>query len=91
MPEPTSAGVAAPSASGLLAQRSAVRVSRRAARGAFWRMLGLVYPHRRAMAAGVLLGLGVALTYAASLGGMLPLLKVVVEQENLHAYLLEHA
>jgi ABC-type multidrug transport system fused ATPase/permease subunit len=46
-------------------------------------MLGLVYPHRRAMAWGMILGLGVALTYAASLGGLLPILKVIVSTESL--------
>lgn len=60
-------------------------------RAAFFRMLGLVRPHRATMAWGVLLGLGVALTYAASLGGLLPVLKVVVERENLHTWLLERA
>jgi len=43
------------------------------------------------MALGVLLGLGVAVTYAASLGGLLPVLKVLVEQENLHAWILSRA
>ncbi|MGE0481017.1 MAG: ABC transporter ATP-binding protein [Phycisphaerae bacterium] len=60
-------------------------------RAAFFRMLGLVRPHRATMAWGVLLGLGVALTYAASLGGLLPVLKVVVERENLHQWLIERA
>ena len=67
------------------------RPSRRDSRACFRRMLALVWPHRRRMALGVLLGLGVAATYAASLGGMLPLLKVVIEQDNLRAWLLERA
>ncbi len=76
---------------GLAPEQQEPPISRQQARAAFWRMIGLVYPHRRKMLAGVLLGLGVALTYAASLGGMLPVLKVVVEQENLHDWLLERA
>lgn len=58
---------------------------------AFWRMVAMVWPHRRIMAWGMVLGLGVALTYAASLGGILPVLKVVVDQHNLHAWLHEQA
>jgi ABC-type multidrug transport system fused ATPase/permease subunit len=54
-------------------------------------MLSLVWPHRAAMTAGLVLGLGTALTYAASLGGMLPTLKVVVEQQTLRAWLIEKA
>lgn len=77
----------APAPAGLLAQRASPRPPRAAARSAFWRMIGLVHPHRVAMAWGVSLGLGVALTYTASLGGMLPVLKVVVEQENLSMWL----
>jgi ABC-type multidrug transport system fused ATPase/permease subunit len=58
------------------------------ARAVLWRMIRLVYPHRRTMILGVVLGMGVALTYAASLGGMLPVLKVVVENESVHDWLL---
>ncbi len=61
------------------------------ARAAFWRLLKFVRPHRRRMALGVVLGLGVALTYAASLGGMLPVLKVVVEKGNVHDWLQQRA
>lgn len=43
------------------------------------------------MTLGLLLGLGVALTYATSLGGMLPALMVIVERKNLHEYLREKA
>ena len=67
------------------------KVSKEQAKAAFWRMLRLVIPHRRRMAAGVLLGLGVAMTYAASLGGMLPVLKVVVEKDNVREWLLKRA
>ncbi len=71
--------------------RAGQAVSRIAARSAFWRTIGMVRPHRVAMIWGMVLGLGVALTYAASLGGVLPVLKVVVDQHNLHAWLLEQA
>ena len=54
-------------------------------------MIKLVYPHRRRMTIGLLLSLVAALTYAASLGGMLPVLKVLVEQENTREWLLEQA
>ncbi|QOJ14883.1 MAG: ABC transporter ATP-binding protein [Planctomycetia bacterium] len=67
------------------------RKDKRALRNSFWRMVAMVYPHRRTMTLGVLLGLGVALTYAASLGGLLPVLKVVVEEQNVNSYLLERA
>lgn len=71
--------------------RGAPRKDKKAIRSAFWRMLSLVGPHRRAMTWGVLLGLGVAMTYAASLGGLMPVLKVVVEQHNMYDYLMERA
>lgn len=76
---------------GLLAQRTQQPVSRAAGRGAFWRMLSLLWPHRRVMTLGLVLSVGVALTYAASLGGLLPVLKVVVERESLRQWLLERA
>ncbi|MCA9245121.1 MAG: hypothetical protein KDA32_14275, partial [Phycisphaerales bacterium] len=66
-------------------------VSKQAAKAAFWRMLRLVYPHRRAMAWGLIFGVGVAFTYAASLAGLLPVMKVVVDEQNLHAILLQRA
>ena len=74
-------------AQGVVAQRYGGVVRKQQSRDAFWRMLRLVYPHRRRMALGILLGLGVAMTYAASLGGMLPVLKVIVEKGNVHEWL----
>ncbi|MBL8877835.1 MAG: ABC transporter ATP-binding protein [Phycisphaerales bacterium] len=59
--------------------------------GTLQRMARLVWPQRRTMSAGVLLGMGVALTYAASLGGLLPVLKVIIEQQSMQAWLLEKA
>jgi ATP-binding cassette, subfamily B, bacterial MsbA len=76
---------------GLLAQRSRPSITKAKARSAFWRMLSTVWPHRVAMTWGMILGLGVALTYAASLGGILPVLKVVVDGKNLNQWLLEVA
>ncbi len=75
----------------IVEQRRAPAPPKDRVRAAFWRMVGMVRPHRRAMIAGVLLGFGVALTYATSLVGILPVLKIVVEQENLHAYFNAHA
>ncbi len=75
------------SANGLLGQREGRPPARRA-RQAFWRTLALVRPHRRNMIVGMVLGLGVALTYAASLGGMLPVLKVITSDRSLHETLL---
>lgn len=72
-------------------RRAKRSVPKAIARDAFRRMLGLVWPHRRRMALGVALGMGVALTYAASLGGILPVLKVIVENANLNAWLHERA
>lgn len=72
-------------------QRPARKPTRREERQAFWRMLALIWPHRAAMTWGMILGLGVALAYAASLGGLMPVLKVVVEQQSLHDWLLERA
>jgi len=43
------------------------------------------------MLAGIVLGFGVALTYAASLGGMLPILKVIVADQSLHDALVQAA
>ncbi len=55
-------------------------------------MLALVYPHRRAMILGMVLGLGVALTYAGTLGGLLPVLRVIVnDQQSLHAAMIAAA
>lgn len=65
--------------------------TRKEERAAFWRMLALIWPHRKAMAWGMILGLGVALAYAASLGGLLPVLKVVVEEQSLHDWFIEKA
>ncbi len=66
-------------------------IAKEQAQASFWRMIKLVYPHRRRMTIGLLLSLVAALTYAASLGGMLPVLKVLVEQENTREWLLEQA
>ncbi len=79
------------SPTGLLAVRNGLPARNPPGANALWRMLSLVWPHRRAMIAGLVLGLGVALTYTASLGGLLPVLKVIVEQENLREYLLTQA
>ncbi len=54
-------------------------------------MLRLVYPHRRAMAWGLVLGFGVAATYATSLMGILPVLKIVVERQPFAVWLQEKA
>jgi len=43
------------------------------------------------MILGMVLGVGVALTYAASLGGILPVLKVVVGEQSLHHSLIRSA
>ena len=76
---------------GLLAQRTQKRPSKKAARRSFWRTLALVRSHRRNMILGMVLGLGVALTYAASLAGLYPVLQVVVREQSLHAAMLEAA
>lgn len=72
-------------------RRAKKSVPKQIARDAFRRMFGLVWPHRRRMTLGVVLGMGVALTYAASLGGILPVLKVIVENANLNVWLHERA
>jgi subfamily B ATP-binding cassette protein MsbA len=79
------------SSNGLLAQRSEAKPSKKVARRAFWRTLKLVYPHRRRMVLGLVLGLGVALTYAGSLGGLLPVLQAIVGEEPLRAWLMDKA
>jgi subfamily B ATP-binding cassette protein MsbA len=76
---------------GLLAQRTQKRPSKKAARRSFWRTLALVRSHRRNMILGMVLGLGVALTYAASLAGLYPVLQVVVREQSLNAAMLEAA
>ncbi len=76
---------------GRLARERAGVAARPATRGVFWRMVGLIRPHRRMMIVGMLLGLGVALTYAASLAGLLPVLKIIVENRNFHEYLIERS
>lgn len=55
-------------------------------------MLGTVWPHRKSMAWGLLLGFGVALTYATSLAGMLPILSLLVgERRGPREYLMTWA
>ncbi|MFN0135864.1 MAG: ABC transporter ATP-binding protein [Phycisphaerae bacterium] len=80
-----------PRQSTLYDRRKQAPTPRAANNAAYWRMLALVWPHRLAMLWGLLLGIGAAFSYAASLGGIMPVLKVVVEQESLHAWLLERA
>jgi ABC-type multidrug transport system fused ATPase/permease subunit len=84
-------GDSGPTPQGLLAQRANRRPNKRAYRKALWRTLTLVHPHRRIMTCGIVLGLGVALTYAASLAGLYPVLQVVVREQSLHAAALEAA
>ena len=84
-------GMPAPNQGALAQARTQRPVPKSEARAAFWRMVRLVYPHRRRMLLGMLLGLGVAMTYAASLGGMVPVLKVIVENDNVHDWLLDKA
>jgi hypothetical protein len=79
------------SAQGLLAQRTRPKPSKKAARRAFWRTLALVRPHRRNMIWGMVLGLGVALTYAASLGGLYPTLQVVISEHSIRSSMLATA
>ncbi len=76
---------------GLLAQRTQPKPGKRESRRAFWRTLTLVRPHRRKMIWGMVLGLGVALTYAASLAGLYPVLQVVVKEQSLHAAMIDAA
>jgi|GEM_PF-1250529 len=66
-------------------------ISNDQARESFWRMIRLVLPHRRRMAIGIILSIIAGITYAGGLGGMLPVLKVLIEQENLHEWLLQQA
>ncbi len=80
----------APVATRLSASR-AVAAPKPAAVSTVWRMLQIVWPHRRVMLLGVVLGVGVALTYAASLSGLLPVLKVVIGSEPLHGWLMLRA
>jgi ABC-type multidrug transport system fused ATPase/permease subunit len=81
----------ATSLGGLLARRTQPKPDRRLARRDFWRALALVYPHRRRMIWGMVLGVGVAMTYAASLGGMLPVMRVITSTGSLHDALLKGA
>jgi subfamily B ATP-binding cassette protein MsbA len=65
--------------------------TRRELSASFWRMLATLYPHRKAMIWGLVLGFGVALTYATSLAGMLPVLSVLIEKQGPHEYLQKWA
>ena len=65
--------------------------SRSAHNAAYWRMVWLIRPHRVAMTWGMILGIGAAVTYAASLGGVLPILKIVIEKQSLHEWMAEKA
>ena len=64
---------------------------KRSANKSFWRMVALVRPHRRILIFGLVLSFGVALSYATSIIGLLPVMKVLVENENMQTYLLRHA
>jgi ABC-type multidrug transport system fused ATPase/permease subunit len=75
----------------VIAQLRGEQRSKAAANASFFRMLRIVRPHWRILTLGLLLSLGVALTYAGTLVGILPVLKVLVEQQNLNTYLLEQA
>jgi subfamily B ATP-binding cassette protein MsbA len=77
-------------ARGLLAQAQPA-VSKASSRKAFWRMLALVRPHRRKMIWGMVLGLGVALTYAASLAGLAPIVKVIISETPFHDTIINAA
>ncbi|MDX2199213.1 MAG: ABC transporter ATP-binding protein [Phycisphaerae bacterium] len=80
-----------PRAPTLLDRKRFTPPSRKELSSAYWRMLALVWPHRRRLICGLVLGFGVALTYATSLAGMLPVLNVVVEKKSLGVYLAEWA
>lgn len=67
-------------------RRRRKQASRQELRASFWRMLGLLRPHKTRLILGLVLGFGVALTYATSLAGILPVLKVVVEQQNIRSW-----
>lgn len=75
----------------IVAQRRDAVIPRKRKRAAFWRMLALVRPHRKAMIWGIVLGFGVALTYATSLVAIIPILKVIVEKKDLNSWLAEAA
>jgi len=52
----------------------------------FRRILGFVWPHKRYLIGSMLCALLVAVTYSASIGSMVPLLKVIVEDEGVHGW-----
>lgn len=81
----------APSANGLLARRTGPKPPKKELRQAFWRTLGLVWPHRRRMILGLVLSLGVALTYAGTLGGLLPVLHALIGKESVRTWLMTQA
>jgi ABC-type multidrug transport system fused ATPase/permease subunit len=84
-------GLTAPSAEGLLARRRDKPPSKQELWSCTRRMVALVRPHRRAMAWGMILGVGVAVAYAASLAGLIPVLRVIIEGEGLHEWLIQKA
>ncbi len=63
------------------------RTSKSSAGAAFWRMLRLLRPHWRPLTLGLLLSFGVALTYAASLAGLLPVLNILIRSDAAEASL----
>ncbi len=84
-------GLSSASATGLLAQRRDKPPSKQELWSATRRMIGLVRPHRWAMAWGMILGVGVAVAYAASLAGLIPVLKIIFEKQGLHQWLMDKA
>lgn len=57
----------------------------------FRRALRFLIPHRRLLIIGVLCSFGVALAYSASIGAILPVLKLMVSDEGLTGYVRRHA
>lgn len=50
------------------------------------RVCRYVWPHKRYLALSVVCAIGLAFSFSASVGSLLPLLKVMVEQEGLHGW-----
>lgn len=67
------------------------RVAKLTANASFARMLKMVRPHWRILTLGLVLSLGVAITYATGLAGLYPVLKVLLEEASLRPFLTETA
>src|SRR3990172_11885421 len=56
----------------------------------FRRLLGYTWPHKRYLVPALFCVLLMAVTYSISIGSLLPVMKVMIEDEGLHGWVYRH-